>query len=127
MSSDSTTPISYAYKYWISFEVRNTYTDRSRRFNTTIFLTRKPKDESDIYSIEQLLKAQVLKNKIKGFELKEENISLTLMSWPHQVGKVDMNKIPQKVSTFVDTPDPIIEKKPSRPVFQVIIGGKETK
>lgn len=115
--------INYAYKYWISFEVRNTVTDRSRRFNTTFFLSRKPKDETDIVAVQDLLKTKVLTSKLPNFSLDEKNIQVTILSWPHFLSKVDITKLPNQNITA-----PVSKKEPAkttpRPKLTVIEGGK---
>lgn len=121
-NNEQPTKISYAYKYWISFEVRNTITDKSRRFNTTFFLSRKPKDESDIAAVQDLLKAKVLTSKLSNFALDEKNIQVTILSWPHFLSKVDVSKIPQNSVI----PKTTVSQQPAKnkPTFTVIPGGK---
>lgn len=120
---DETYQKTFAYKFWISFEVRNTQSDRSRRFNTTLFLTRKPKDDSDIFAVEQMLKDKILKSKM-DFPLNESNTKVTILSWPHFISKVDADNIPTAPSP---TPQPSESKKPKikMPQLTVIKGGIE--
>lgn len=120
--NDSTGTINYAYKYWISFEVRNTTTDRSRRFNTTFFLSRKPKNESDIQAVQELLKTKVLTSKLQNFSLDEKNIQVTILSWPHFISKMDVSKIPTHQTPLNKEPSPQPTKPKSK--FTVIDGGK---
>jgi hypothetical protein len=114
--------VTFAYKFWISFEVRNTQSDRSRRFNTTLFLTRRPKDDNDIFAIEQMLKDKILKSKV-DFPLNEKNIKITILSWPHYISKMDASKIPS--APPVQPQPAAAPPKPKRPPLVVIKGGKD--
>lgn len=116
----------FAYKYWISFEIRNTQTDRSRRFNNTVFLTRKPKDEADIFAIEEMLKGKWVNAKIDNVNVNKENMAVTILAWPHLLGKIEMEKLAaQAVSLAKQTSERNPPPKPKKQVQLTLIqGGK---
>lgn len=118
MSTETSKPV-YAFKYWISFEVRNTTNDRSRRFNTTLFLSRKPKQDEDIQNVQELLKQKVLNTNIPGFSLDMATTQITLLSWPHFIEKVDVAKLPTAQPS--PKPAPVIE--PPKVQLKVLKGG----